>query len=632
MKTVFVGGGAGCKAVLEMALQQRLATLSLEIVGVMDIDPEAPGMRFARQHGWSAFARLRDALAVEGLELVIELTGKSSVVDRVYRRVPAHVRVMDHTMARVFWDLDAIAQNLRSELRLKTRLEAEIRQESLRRQELLDSLPDLVMVVDEGGTVQKVNRRFEEVSGMTADQVIGLRCNHYDPERERCSRGAAACPREAVLETGESLTVVRSNTCFFWNPDDREAFFEVTATPTYNSAGGVSVVMTSREVTELVRLKRSTEEEAQRFKQIIDAVHGMITIKGLDGRYQVVNPAAARFAGMEAEAFEGKTAGELFPPEVAAVIHANDDELMRSGNRTSREETIVHKGEEHILISERILLTGYRHQPVAICCISRDVTEPRRLHWELLQSEKHAAVGKLAAGVAHEINNPLTGILTFSEEIREDLDEGDPLREDMDVIIHETLRCRRIVRDLLDFSRQTATNRHVTQVETIITRSLDLVRRQASFHDITFDLDLANDMLNVRADPNQMQQVILNLVSNVRDAVGGVGKVHLRTRARSEAGRVVVEVEDHGKGIADHEIGRIFEPFYSTKGEKGNGLGLAAVRSIIDQHEGDIDVHSRVGEGTVFRVSLPAVRRATRAMPVIDDEAAGPSDGGESTP
>ncbi|MBW1881828.1 MAG: PAS domain S-box protein, partial [Deltaproteobacteria bacterium] len=200
MKTVFVGGGTGCRDVLEMALQHRLATLSLEILGVMDLDPEAPGMRFAREHGWSTFTDLEEALSVPDLEMVIELTGHDHVRDEIYRMGPPQVRVMDHNMARVFWDLDAIAQHLREELETKTRVTEVIREERARLQALLDSLPDLVMVMDDDGTIRKVNLVCEELTGLSPKAALGRLCfdpGGKTPEATGCERDF--CPRLAVL-------------------------------------------------------------------------------------------------------------------------------------------------------------------------------------------------------------------------------------------------------------------------------------------------------------------------------------------------------------------------------------------------------------------------------------------------
>ncbi len=607
MRTVFVGGGRGCRAVLELVVQRRLATLSLEILGVVDLDPNAPAMDFAREHEWPTFTDLDNAMKLPGLDLVIELTGLDDVRNEILQRAPAGVRVMDHTMARVFWDLDEVAQNLRDQLEEKTRLEAEIRDDRRSLQNILDSLPDAVMVVDEHGRIERVNRRFERLTSLRMTEVTGRSCAEACCRSTDCTDGSPSpdCPRERVLESGTPLTVVRQQSCISGHDGDREAYFEVTANPIESSAGRRRVVITSREVTEQVLLTRETKDAAHRFDQIMATVRGIITIKGLDGRYQLANPSASQFFGIASERFVGKTAQELLPAGIASVITENDDAILRSRTHRSDEERLVIRGEERILISERILLSDYRGEVVAICCVSRDVTESRRLQHELLQTEKHAAVGKLAAGVAHEINNPLTGILTFAEDLRDDADESSPEREDLEFIVRETLRCRRIVRDLLDFSRQHKPDRQRVRPEAVMRRAMNLVIKQASFHDVRFHFQADEGVASISADANQLQQAILNLIINARDAMQGRGEITLHAGV-NEAGMVVMEVGDTGSGIEDHHLSKIFEPFFSTKGAQGNGLGLAAVRSIVDQHGGRIAVDSTPGAGTVFRIVLPA--------------------------
>ena len=607
MKTVFVGGGRGSRAVLELAVQNRLATLSLEILGVVDLDTNAPAMEFARTKGWPTFTRLEDALCLPALELVIELTGIDHVREEIYRQVPENVRVMDHDMARVFWDLDKVTQDLRNELNVSTQLEKEIREDHHQLQEILDSLPDVVMVLDDDGIIKRVNQRFTEVTDKDQKEALGQPCFFKHPGWKgeiRCPD--KNCPRKMVLETGKPLTVLRRESCIGKNRQDRESYFEVTANPFRHSNGRMNVVMTFREVTDQILLKRESKVFARHFDEIINTVHGVITIKDLKGRHQVVNPAAVRFFGLPANDFIGKTAWDLFPHGVAEIITRNDEAILKSRKRASNEEILLLHGEEYTLISERILLTGYQGKPVGIFCVSRNMTRDRRLQQELARSEKHAAVGKLAAGVAHEINNPLTGVLTFAEELLEDTPEDDPAHEDLKVIMRETLRCRQIVRDLLDFSRQTKSNQQTTGIGPIIQRAVSLVEKQATFHDIRIDLHIAKHRLQVKVDPNQIQQVILNLIINARDAMQGKGVIEVRSSEKPYTGRVEVEVIDKGCGISEEVRDTIFEPFYSTKGEQGNGLGLPAVRSIIDQHDGEITVESMVGEGSTFRISLPA--------------------------
>lgn len=605
MKTVIIGAGQGCQAVMELVVGQRLSTLSLEIVGVVDANPDAPGMAFARQQRWPTFTDMYTALQMPGLELVIELTGLDAVRDEIFARVPPRVRVMDHYMARVFWDLDKVAQHLLDELEQRIRLEMDSREDQRRLQEILDSLPDAVMVLDDEARIERVNRRYEEMTGLRKHQIAGRHCYEVSSMADvgaECDQ--EACPRNTVLTTGQPVTVIQGQSCL-GRAGDGDYYYEITANRITDRLGKVSVVVTSREVTEQVLLKRETEQAARRFDQILDTVHGLITIRDFDGKCQLANPAACQFFGIEAEAFHGRTYHELFGAEVADVFQRNDEAVIASGRHTTHEEIFVLHDREYVLLTERVLLMDYKQDPVAICSVARNVTETRRMQQELVQTEKHAAVGKLAAGVAHELNNPLTGVLTFTEELLEDAKEGSQMEEDLQVILRETLRCRQIVRDLLDFSRQDKPNRQTLSLEAVIRRTLNLVQRQPAFHDITFEVELAEGPLVTRGDSNQLQQVLLNLVINARDAMDGNGTIKLRTRA-PEGGKVAIEVMDHGVGIAAENQARIFEPFYSTKGIQGNGLGLAAVRNIIERHGGEIALESTPGQGSNFKIYLPS--------------------------
>ncbi len=612
MKTVFVGGGQGCRAVLEMVVQQRLPSFSPEVLGVADPNPEAPGMVFAREQGWPTFSRIDEALGREDLELVVEVTGIDEVREQIARLVPERVRIMDHQMARVFWDLDDMAESLRAELTKKIELEEEILEDRQRLQELLDSLPDSVMVLDQNGGIERVNRRFEEVTGLAGKDVEGVRCTDLCGAGPECDKNGEICARARVVETGGPVTVVQHRSCIRRTCEEGDCYYQTVANPIRNAAGEISIVVTSREVTEQVKLARETEELARRARQILDTVHGIITITDLEGRLQFINPAAERFFGFEAAVAEGRPLGELFPAEVAQLIEENDKEVILEGGHLSHEENLVLAGTEHVLITERVMLYDYKDDPVAVCRVSRNITNSRRLQQELLESEKHAAVGKLAAGVAHELNNPLTGILTFSEELLEDISDDTPAHDDIQVIRRETLRCRQIVRDLLDYSRQGVTNRKVIEVESIVSKAVKLVQKQAAFHDVSFKIAQGAEQLLIYADPNQLQQVILNLIINARDAMDGKGELKIASKEDPDDRKVIVEVTDDGCGISPEMMARIFEPFFSTKGDRGNGLGLAAVRSIVEEHGGAITVESVINRGTTFRIALPVSTRAEK--------------------
>jgi len=596
MKAAIIGGGHGCKAILELLVEGRLRELQLEVLCVVDPIAEGEGVRFAIEQGWPHFEKIQDALQLPGLELVLEVTGDDTVLQDIYDRLPPGVKVMDHTVARVFWDLAQVQRNLRGELHEREQI-------SHRLQEILDSIPDLVIVLDKDMRIERVNARFTQATGLTLEEARAV--NWYE---ELCAMGrpdeldAPFCPFWEVMKTGRPCVLVRYDEGTL----GEAGHYEITTSPIFDAKGRiVRVVEMSRPITEQVQLKRATEESEQRFRQFVDAAHDLIVMKNLEGRYLVINPRAAELFGRKVEEFIGKTDREVVGPRTAKLMARKDREVIAGGTYKTCEESLVIDGRDVYLDTVRFPLFDYKGAVAGVASISRDITEHKRLERELIQSEKLAAVGKLSAGIAHELNNPLTGVLTFSEELLEDAPEDDPRREDYQVILQETLRCRRIVRDLLDYARMTKPERRSDDVNGVVHRALGLVARQAILQDIRFDLDLQPDLPPAHIDPNQIQQVLMNLVINAADAMDRTGRIRIETRAAPDAPSVEVTVTDTGCGIAEDKLQQIFEPFYSTKGAQGNGLGLPVVASIIEQHGGTLSVSSQVGVGTTFTVNLP---------------------------
>jgi two-component system NtrC family sensor kinase len=224
---------------------------------------------------------------------------------------------------------------------------------------------------------------------------------------------------------------------------------------------------------------------------------------------------------------------------------------------------------------------------------------------QLIQSEKLASLGKMAAGVAHEINNPLTAVLTFSSLLLDDIDENDPRREDLKTVVDETLRCRDIVRGLLDFSRETKSIKLDESVNEIILNTLFLIENQASFQDIEIVKELGENIPKIPIDASQMKQVFMNIFLNAAEAMAGKGNLFVATEYREEEKSIVIRIKDTGCGIPEKNLTKLFDPFFTTKkvGE-GTGLGLAISYGIIKNHEGTIEVKSTVGKGTEFTIRL----------------------------
>jgi two-component system NtrC family sensor kinase len=233
--------------------------------------------------------------------------------------------------------------------------------------------------------------------------------------------------------------------------------------------------------------------------------------------------------------------------------------------------------------------------------------ELREIQAHLSESEKLASIGKLAAGIAHEINNPLGGILIYSHLLLEDVPEGHPHHDNLFKIVKETTRCKEIVKGLLNFARPKEPEWASTDIHDLLDACLSLTGRQALFQNIRVEKDYAPSLPHVMADRAQLQQVFLNMIFNAAEAMEGKGTLTLRTSLDGGGADVTVAITDTGHGIKDEDRERLFEPFFTTKEVgQGTGLGLAISYGIIQKHNGKIEVRSEPGRGATFIIKIPA--------------------------
>ena len=246
--------------------------------------------------------------------------------------------------------------------------------------------------------------------------------------------------------------------------------------------------------------------------------------------------------------------------------------------------------------------------------VEQATRELHRAQAEAARGEKLASVGLLAAGIAHELNNPLTGVLTFSSLVRKQLPDGSPEAEDLDLVIQETRRCAGIIRRLLDFAREKAPEKNYVDLNQLVRRTVQLVEQPAQAADIRIEQDLDERLPEAWVDESLLEQVIMNMLVNARHAIEGEGRIEVRTRlvereTKQAPGRrqvAEISIADTGCGIPEENLQKIFDPFFTTKGVgKGTGLGLSVSHGTIEAHGGWIEVDSTVGVGTEFRVYLP---------------------------
>lgn len=251
-------------------------------------------------------------------------------------------------------------------------------------------------------------------------------------------------------------------------------------------------------------------------------------------------------------------------------------------------------------------ITDAVQRPIQAIVLERDVTETRRLEASLAQSEKLAAIGQLAAGVAHEINNPLTAIIANAQLLRREIPANDPRYESVDLIVRASERAHKVIRGLLDFARQERPEFQPTDINASLSTTLELVQHQFRQHNIALDVQLTPGLPQVEASHDHLQGVWLNLLLNARDAVAACANPRVRVQTGWENSHIYVTISDNGPGIPPAQLKRVLEPFFTTKAPgQGTGLGLSTCYRIIKQHGGDLRLDSQVGQGTTVVVTLP---------------------------
>jgi two-component system NtrC family sensor kinase len=373
---------------------------------------------------------------------------------------------------------------------------------------------------------------------------------------------------------------------------------------------GLNVDQTQRK-----QMEKELKEAHDFLNKIIQGSPNAIMVADLKGKIIIWNPAAEEILGYRAKDVVYKMNIENIYPETIV------DEIMEimgspqyGGFGKLRSYPLSYERHDGEIV-EGNLSTAiiYDAKGNELALVSRFVDLKERLDMErklrqtqeqLLQSEKLASIGRLSAGVAHEINNPLTTILTSSMLIQEDIDPDEDIYQELKTISDEALRCRKIVTSLLDFARQTKPTKKLNKLNEIVRHSFVLTRKQAAFQDVTVELKLSENLPDIYLDKDQIQQSLINLTLNAIEATDPGGKITLTTQFDSGSDAIEISVRDNGIGIQPENMDKIFDPFFTTT-EGGTGLGLAVTHGIIEQHGGTIHVESTPGQGTCFTIRLP---------------------------
>jgi two-component system sensor histidine kinase HydH len=347
--------------------------------------------------------------------------------------------------------------------------------------------------------------------------------------------------------------------------------------------------------------KRSLQDTSAIADEVVSSLPVGLIATDKDGKIAFHNSAAERITGLNLTEARGKDPEEILPSHFCGL-----KESLDRGESISEKEMECEFTEDNIIpvsISASKIVNE-EGQFVGQVLIIRDLGEVRRLQDEIRRNEKLAAIGGLAAGVAHEIRNPLSsikGIATYFEN-KFEKDSGD--QEMAGVMADEVDRLNRVITELLEFARPTDLKLKETEVNSLIAHSVRLIEKEAAIKNISIKLDLSQQPLSAEIDADRFSQCLLNLYLNSLQAMEKGGQLHIKDYLKN--GNVIgIEIRDTGTGIGAENLNKIFDPYYTTK-TKGTGLGLAIVYKIIEAHNGNVKVRSVPGQGTTFSIDIPA--------------------------
>jgi two-component system cell cycle sensor histidine kinase/response regulator CckA len=485
---------------------------------------------------------------------------------------------------------------------------------------------DVIFMTDAAGVFTFVNPQFEHVYGYAARDVIG----RLTP---RVLKSGGSTPAHysdmwAQLKRGETIVHEFANR----SRDGSIVLVQATISPITDEGGTpVGFLAIQRDVTAFKHAHEALLKSRATLQLISDNVLDLVAQIRLDGSFAYASPSYTTVLGYQPH--------QLIDTSVFDLVHPDDLERVQMAfaeaiqNRTGRAELRVRHADGHYVWIDAVgkVYVDETKEPVGIIASMRDITDRKGSEEKLRQSQKMEAIGSLASGIAHDFNNMLTAILGYTEEAMEHLDPGSPVRADLEEVQRAGQSAASLTRQLLIFSRKSIVHPELLQLGSIV-EHLEKILRRVVGEDVELTTRLAPNVGWVKGDRGQLEQVLMNLVVNSRDAMTtggallistGVAQVDAEEAAATSVPAGTYEtltVKDSGCGMTPEVQARIFDPFFTTKGpEKGTGLGLATSRGIVQQAGGHITLITAPGLGTAFTVWLPqATERPLTTAPAED--------------
>ena len=520
-------------------------------------------------------------------------------------------------------DIDKLFQDMKSVVE-------DLGQSEARYRNIISNISDFIFFHDLNGIFMETNVHLNTDWGFTEEDVTNLDIRKIVPEKYR-SQFEGYLHR--VISNGHDEGFMQIQI-----KDGSKRIIEYKNDLIYDSNGQpMGVQGFAKDVTEKIKSERALKESEEKYRNILQNIEEGYYEVDLAGNMVFFNDAVLKDLGYSRDELTDMTYKKYILPEYLDKVRKIYNQVYKTGKPLGNVQykTITKKGEIHVIEASVLLMKNSKGEPIGFRGISRDVTdkiqaeeEKRRLEDKLQQAKRMEAIGMLAGGVAHDLNNILSGLVSYPELLLLDLPKDSPFRKPVETMKSSGEKAATIVQDLLALARRGVTETETVNINQIVMKYLESPEHQRimSYHPhVSIETRLDPELLNVSGSLVHLMKAIMNLVSNAAEAMPGAGNIiistenrHLDTihkgdETRKEGDYVVLTVTDSGVGISEKDIRRIFEPFYTKKimGRSGTGLGMAVVWGTVKDHEGFIDVKSVEGEGTEISLFFQATREET---------------------
>jgi len=661
-KFAIIGGGRFCRILLGYLFDKDFMEHPPGILGVADINPEAEGIQYARAQGLLTTTDCRELYALAGLQYLLELTMDPTLADAIRQTKPKAVHLIDHIEARSLWTavqfekekksalyalrqqpdvstevalfFQHFADHLMDVIQARNTRYIEVERELVRSQWVLSqsiqgsTIP--TFVIDEHHRLTHWNRALEKLSGYSAGEMVGTQRQSepfYKVKRPSLADLVLDQAGEANLQTLYGQRWQKS--ALIENAYEAEGFFSglgnggkwiwFTAAPIKSPDGRlIGAIETLWDKSEERRAEQERERHTHELQTLFNSDPHPIFILDRD-RYTILD------INQRARDIYGYTHTELVGAAFLDLCDKDDDELLQGLTHMSDSQSLLltkkrnyRKSGRPFFVNINISPARFRDRDVVIVATT-DISESVEKEALLIQASKMTTIGQLAAGMAHEINQPLNVIQVCSDLLDKIVQRGLSFsREEIETLAQDIRRnvhrASRVIQHVRDFARQSDVLRQKVDINHSIRDVFKVLGHQLKVHEVDLSLDLCDQLPWILADHNRLEQVFINLVTNAMDALDEK-KAHpewrdtesrLTIRSFVDGDQVVVTVADTGVGMTEEVRGKLFDPFFTTKKVgKGTGLGVSISYGIVKDYDGTIDIMTQPGKGTTFELRFP---------------------------